>query len=279
MKGRFDDVLLVVQYNHPHYSSIPFIKNLYTKLFPNIVFYGEKEHPGVTAISTVVGVYLPRVMSDVLTRYPNYAGYIFLQDDCLMNVWNLFRLDKKKIWFGISKFPNENNVDPNSWNPDFDRERAAEGFFHAKLDGSFCEHWGWWKTEYGLPPLREAFPLLSIKHRKQLEKNLGKGNVISQWCDMFYVPRKFSKDLLLLSTHFKDVFYEISVPMMLCCLDDLSNWEYLKMFWALPQEDFLFYRTDVDWVHPVKFSRSDTRDFAESLMNDFYQSTPELLRN
>jgi hypothetical protein len=279
MKGRFDDVLLVIQYNHPHYDSISFIKELYGPLFPNIVFYGEKEHPDVTAIKTVVGVYLPRVIFDVLLKHPNYAGYIFLQDDCLMNVWNLFRLDKEKIWFAISKFPNEQQMEPESWFPDFDRSRATEGFFHATLDGSYCEHWGWWKTEHGLPPLQRAFRVLSNEDKSLLAKNLGEGNVISQWCDMFYFPGKFSKEMLRLSDHFRNVFYELSVPMMFCCLDDISNWEYLKMYWAFPQEHFLSYRTDVDWVHPLKFSKPDQREFAKNLMDEFYQTIPELLRN
>lgn len=272
IKERYKNILLVIQYNHPFYQSIPFIKELYGPYFPNIVFYGEKKDSGVTAIKTTVGVYLPRVMSDVFSKFPNFEGYIFLQDDCLMNLWNFSRLDKQKLWLAVSRYPDGQPELPASWSPGFDRARAIEGFFHAKLDGSVCESWGWWKTKHGLHPLRKAMKKLPKKLKSQLKKNIGAGNVISIWSDMFYVPGKYRKKMHLLSTLFSDVFYEISVPMMFACLDDMSNWEYLRMHWGAPQDNFVVYRNDVDWIHPIKFSSLEMREFAKSVMNEFCQT-------
>lgn len=96
--------------------------------------------------------------------------------------------------------------------------------------------------------------------------------MISIWSDMFYVPGKYRKKMHLLSTLFSDVFYEISVPMMFACLDDMSNWEYLRMHWGAPQDNFVVYRNDVDWIHPIKFSSLEMREFAKSVMNEFCQT-------
>lgn len=273
----FDDVLLVVQYNHPYYGTIPFIKELYSPLFPNIVFYGEKQDPEVTCITTTVGVYLARVMVDVFEKYPNYNGYIFLQDDCLMNVWNYSRLDKNKFWFAIARYPSCKEGDPLAWDSNFDRSNARAEFTRSSFDGSYQEFWGWWKTEHGLAPLRQALPMLLPSDWAQLEANVGKNIAITQVCDMFYVPQRFSADVLRLSRAFKNVFYEISVPMTLCCLDSIDNWELLKMQWGIPQEHFLTYRMDVDWVHPIKFSKPECKDFARQVINQYYQSlTPPI---
>ena len=41
----FQDVLLVVYYANPHFETIDFIKQLYSPVFKNIVFYGDRtEH-------------------------------------------------------------------------------------------------------------------------------------------------------------------------------------------------------------------------------------------
>ena len=44
------NVILVVNYNTPHYASIPILKRYYSTLFADIVFCGENEHPEVIKI-------------------------------------------------------------------------------------------------------------------------------------------------------------------------------------------------------------------------------------
>jgi hypothetical protein len=36
------NTLLIINFNHPFYNSIPFLEQIYGKEFPNIVFYGEQ---------------------------------------------------------------------------------------------------------------------------------------------------------------------------------------------------------------------------------------------
>lgn len=275
-RHKFDDVLLIVNYNHSHYDSIPFIKELYKPLFPNIVFYGEDPHPDVNNAELYFGVYCTRVLGDALARFPNYRGYVFLQDDCMLNVWNFSQFDLDKLWLAISRYPyagSNNDPPPPSWDPNYDKKEGHQEFIHASILGTYREHWGWWVPHvYGIQAVQKAVPYLEAQFLGQLEKNVGENIAVAQACDMFYIPQKFRKQAIVLSRIFSDVFYEISIPMMFCCLDSIDHWEIMKMYWGFTQEHFLDYRTDVHWLHPLKFSKDEHREFVSEKLNNYYKT-------
>ena len=263
----FDGILLVVHYNHPHYESIQFIKTLYTD-FPNIVFYGEKLYASnpnaVIQVETKIGFFFSRIVADALERFPNYRGYIFLQDDALMNFWNFTRFKKDKIWFGVSLY--RAGPVPPSWRTDFDKSKVLREFYTA-IPSTGGWHWG---QPSGDAALMEALPHLEKSDQQMLEKNIGKDSKIGMVCDMFYLPGKFSKKALRISKVFRDVFCEISVPMTLACLDDFENWEYLRGHSNFPFGGGRYpqsgYREESDWIHPLKFSQQAARDFAQKVV-------------
>ena len=263
----FDDILLVVHYNHPYYESIQFLKTLYAD-FPNIVFYGEKvnssDPSAVIQVETIHGWFFSRVIADALKRFPNYRGYIFLQDDTLMNFWNFTRFNKDKIWFGVS-FYRALGPTPPSWFTGFDTSKVLREF-HASIPNS-----GWhWDEPTGNAAIMAAIPQLRSSDRQRLKKNVGKNGKIGMVCDMFYLPGKFGKKALRISRVFGNVFCEIAVPMMLACLDDFKNWEYLRGHWGFTlgkgEYPHPTYRGKSDWVHPLKFSQQAARDFAQKVV-------------
>ena len=249
LETKFQDVLLVVHYNHPHYQSIPFIKEIYSAIFPNIVFYGEATYPEVNVVRTVTGFYFTPVVSHALKNYPGYRGYIFLQDDCLMNFWNYLRLDKDKIWFKVNG--------------------ATENFHTAPLDAtnsSWQFRWDW-----GLKALRQSFMNLSYDEWMCYQKNHGQNMAVGEMCDMFYIPGKFSSQAIALSDKFNNVFCEISIATMLSCIDSTYNWEKLESLWSLDCEvSFNNFSPELDWVHPLKFSQHKYREFVKSQIEKHY---------
>jgi len=246
LREKFSDVLLVVHYNHPYYQSIPFIKEIYSSIFPNIVFYGEHAHPEVHVVSTYIGYTFSRVVSDVFDRFPGYEGYIFLQDDCLMNFWNYSRLDTDKIWF---------------------RCNCSNQFIHADINDPSTHGW-WFASSCGMEQVKPALKQITHEEAAQLEKNHGRNQVVGQMCDMFYIPGKFSEQAGTLSRVFSNVFCEIAIPTLLSCIDDIDNWEVLNSLWA-PQCETVFngYSPQYDWVHPLKFSSEIYRNFVREQIN------------
>ncbi|MGC2310563.1 MAG: hypothetical protein WA432_03020 [Candidatus Babeliaceae bacterium] len=254
-KDKFANILLVINFNHPYYKNIDFIKELYVPFFSNIVFYGESSHPQVTAVPTHMGYLLAYVVHDVLIKYPSYDGYLFLEDDCILNVWNCLSLNLDKIWLpGFSNKVNEVCLENSS--------------FIANLkDGTNANTW-WWRAEWGIGPTKKAFSPLSAHDLEMIEKNAGKNNAVGAMADMFYIPGRFSNDVVRLADVFKDVFVEIAIPCILCCLDLKENWERTSILWGVADSivqshwPMLFI-----CVHPLKLSLQKNRNLIRKVFN------------
>ena len=172
LNEKFSNILLVVNYNHPYYSSIPFIEELYSSIFPNIVFFGESPHPKVNVIRTEQGYKFSRVVADVLDRFPGYTGYIFLQDDCFMNFWNYERLDTNKFWF---------------------MENDTAGFRRTDLTDDISSlGWFFGHPTVGMKQYKASLEKLNSEERFLLEENHGENQCIGFGCDMF---RRFKLEL------------------------------------------------------------------------------------
>jgi len=144
-----DDVLLIVNYNFPHYESIDFLKSIYNPCFPHIVFYGAKDHPDVIQLDTYRGWYAYAVILDAMQRFPEYQGYLCIHDDCVLNFWNLYRFDKYKIW--------------------------ADGYGRADLAKAknAIHGWGWWPKSCGYDAVKQVYDKLPEKYIENLSHNYG----------------------------------------------------------------------------------------------------------
>ncbi|HZW61613.1 MAG TPA: hypothetical protein VFF04_05305, partial [Candidatus Babeliales bacterium] len=174
----FENIVLIINFNHPYYGNIEFIKKLYSPLFDEIAFYGEEAHPDVFNCSTKNGYLLSNVIEDALMRFPNQSGYLFLQDDCILNFWNYLSLDKEKIWYAIA----------------FNDGKVSNNFFYdiRNFNGqSYGKNWGGWDMPCAMSAAIIAFSHLQAGDCFMLHDNLGVNNVPIQMCEVFYIPQRF----------------------------------------------------------------------------------------
>lgn len=253
------DVLLIVNFNHPYYQNIEFIKKLYGPFFKKIVFYGEQEYPGVTAVVTQKGFYISDVIVDAFTKNPGFSGYLFLEDDCVLNMWHCLQLDKNKIWI-LPGFTNDpNHVEYNHK-------------FHIANYITMENAMDWWfhRDDWGLVPAGKAFEKIPVEDQKIAEDNFGKGNLIGTAVDMFYIPGRFREKVIEIVPHFPTTFLEITIPTMISCLDHKSNWEQrVSVLW-------LGYAYNTPWpdrytcVHPYKLSHLPFREYIVQVYKQFF---------
>ncbi|MEX1012613.1 MAG: hypothetical protein WDZ27_02860 [Waddliaceae bacterium] len=238
----FQNILLVINFNSHHYSNIDFLKEIYSSAFPNIVFYGSGKDPRVIQISDYRGFYNHGSLVDAMNRFPNYAGYLFVQDDCFFNYWNFDRLNKDKIWFHSKLFIESLDVVNMKWN--------------------------WWNQVFGRRAAIEAIKKLPKKYIEILNLNLGKYRVAFAWSDLFYVPRRLRKNYIEVAKCFLNpkVFCEIAIPTILCSLDSIQEWENLNVVWGKSLEH---YTPDIDWFHPIKFSSRENREFIRQIVSNY----------
>jgi hypothetical protein len=227
---KFSNVLLIINFNHPYYGNIDFLKRLYSPFFPNIVFYGESADPRVTAIPTHIGFFISDVMSDVINKHPGYKGYLFLEDDCILNIWNCWDFDLDKIW--LVRITSTCNM----------------------VTKQNAHSWAW-SYPHGFEPTKKAFAHLSPKDLEILGHNVGKDNACGASADIFYFPARLKDDVLRLVPHFRPVFIEIAMPTILAALDYKENWQIINILWG-PDNGSLHNRWPIEYtcIHPLKLS-------------------------
>lgn len=234
-----DNILLIINYNHPYYESYNFLTNIYQKTCPHIVFYGEKTGKNIHAVTTHQGWFAQRVLADAMLRYPDYDGYLMVQDDCFINYWNLGRFDRSKIW--------SNEANPNNL--------LAPNY-----------HWMWWTKECGLKALKKSLSQLDSCYIKQLHDNCGPNTAVTGAADFIYIPASYKESFLLLSTIFNDVFIEIALPTIVFCLEKRDNIEFTHFIWDYNGHNVLD-RT-LDWIHPLKFSQISNQERIKKYLKD-----------
>jgi hypothetical protein len=229
-----DRILCIVNYNWAYYDTIPLLKKLYEPFFPHMVFYGPQEHPSVHHIDHFRGYFGYKTVIDAMERYPEYDGYFFMNDDCMINVNNFRNLDCNKVWF----------IPPNIVQ------------YSEKL---IRNNWHWWGTIWGFYALRSSYTELSTPFIEQIESHIGRGKTVWAWSDVVYIPKRHKESFIAIGSVFSkhNLFLEIATPNLCAYLDSPANWEILngRYLWNKDRENlYSLYRPTHHFIHPVKLS-------------------------
>ena len=140
------------------------LQEIYEPYFENIVFYGPKKHSGVHHFEHNKGYFSYLCIADAIKRYPNFDGYLFLHDDCILNAWKLKNIDTSRIWFCEMPYIFGNKGDV------IDLTRGENAF----------PEWSWWKTEWGWKAVEKTYKKngdenpLDKQDEEMLEKDIQK---------------------------------------------------------------------------------------------------------
>ena len=100
----YKDILLIINYNHKGYQFLnTYLKQIYNDNFPNIIFISPEEINQTDIVSckeSYKGFYSYYCLIKVFTLFPNFKGYLYTNDDCLIKYWNfeIFNFDFNIPW-------------------------------------------------------------------------------------------------------------------------------------------------------------------------------------
>ena len=207
-----------------------------------------------------------------ICRYPGYRGYLYINDDMVVNWWTFYKLDKEKFWMGSRMVL-----------------RGSHIMGHRPIPAK----WPWWsrKTK-SAKACEDSYFEIKQKYRSNehinitelVERHLvngeGKKRCLKALSDLFYVPKRFSEQFQRISFvfHKNRVFLEAAVPTILSFLDLRSSWEahyglylptkYGYINFADGKLVWKNYNYDIKFIHPVKFHGDVAKTNREKLRND-----------
>ncbi|KAG0201187.1 hypothetical protein BGX28_005934 [Mortierella sp. GBA30] len=257
----FKDILLVVNFNFPLYDAVEPFRSIYEPYFPNIVFYGPEVPAGrekdVTEVDTSQGFTGYRSLVNAMEKYPNYAGYLYTNDDTVLNVFQLAEFDQDKVWKHVPVLSEDLR----------DRSKPPPFEWHWEKPGTT----NMWNDPTSLTDVQK-------ERIANFTKVQGPAD-IKAFCDAVYVPNRISLELKDVLTRFlkHDVFLELGVGLALIAVEPPENWvdwkeSYLWYGGERPRwREFL--KDGVSMVHPVKLlqdqgARTDIIKWIESVKVD-----------
>ena len=268
----FEGILLAINFNHPYYSNINILNEYYRHLFPHIVMCGPEAEPSGRHNIIIVeqpkeyGYYGFQCLVEAIRQNPGHAGYLYVNDDVIFNWWNLYNIDRTKIWFPIVGIGKRDMVLPAKtffWQRAATLDRCINTYNSMETDPKF----------------------INMKAIQMYMDNLGQKRVcVSSLSDIVYIPGRLAEKYKIIGQKFYDnrLFLEVSTPMALLMIEKEANIFPLNGVYLQAKYNswgpwtrntdraWKEYNYDIHFLHPYKFSgenqTKNTHEFEERIL-------------
>ena len=108
-KKKFNDILLVINYNYDFLNKLnKYMYKLYRKNFPHILFILPKNKINnndniISCPESNKGYYAYMCFRKVYNKYPDMKGYLIINDDNFLKIWDLENFDYNIPWLNMFK--------------------------------------------------------------------------------------------------------------------------------------------------------------------------------
>ncbi|XP_074586014.1 putative glycosyltransferase STELLO2 [Curcuma longa] len=173
---------------------------LYGRIFKTVVILSEQADPGLAVEYGQINEaykYLPKVFN----KFQEAEGFLFLQDDMILNYWNLLQADKTKLWI---------------------TNKVSESWISVSTDGNDKD---WHVSQANLvKKIVDNFP---VHFQTSYKESATEGRVIICGCEIFYIPRRLVTDFSDLVGIVGDlnIHHRIAVPVFFLAMDSQENFD------------------------------------------------------
>eukprot|EP00262_Sarcandra_glabra_P016812 TRINITY_DN5593_c0_g2_i1.p1 TRINITY_DN5593_c0_g2~~TRINITY_DN5593_c0_g2_i1.p1 ORF type:complete len:448 (-),score=41.99 TRINITY_DN5593_c0_g2_i1:61-1332(-) len=218
-RKNFGNIVLIMYCTGPVNRTALEWRLLYGRIFKAVVLLSEQSNLDLAVeYSQLSQAYkdLPKVFN----RFPSAEGFLFLQDDAILNYWNLLQADKTKLWIT-------------------DKVSQSWTTFSIATNSS-----KWVSSQADM--VKSLVSTLPVHFQVSYKESMGEDRFTFCSSEIFYTPRQFVDDFVeLVGLVGKlDIHHKIAVPMFFTAMDSPSNFD--------PAFATMVYRTD----QPSSSSRS-----------------------
>ncbi|XP_042495852.1 probable glycosyltransferase STELLO2 [Macadamia integrifolia] len=234
-RKNFGNVVLILFCNGPVERTALEWRLLYGRIFKTVVILSEQSNADLAVEQSQLWQgykFLPKIFS----RFTSAEGFLFLQDDTILNYWNLPQADKTKLWI---------------------TEKVPESWVTVSTIGNNS---AWFAAQEQM--VKKVVSTMPVHFQVSYkESSIGKHSLILCGSEVFYVPQRFVGDFVDLVGLVGDleIHHKVAVPMFFMAMDSLSNFDSVlnTMIYKteLPSNNSSsIYSAQVAAVHPWNVS-------------------------
>lgn len=206
---------------------------LYGRIFKTVIILSEKKNVDL-AVEQGQLDHIYKYLPKLFERYSSADGFLFLQDDTILNYWSLLQADKTKLWITnkVSKsWTTVSAIGDNDW-------FAKQANMVKKVVATMPVHFQ-----------------VNYKESVKSEQSLTICN-----SELFYVPHHFVADFVDLVSLVGDldIHHKVAIPMFFMAMDSQQNFDpvfdTMKYEQKLPSNLTMLYSSEVAAIHPWTIS-------------------------
>ncbi|KAH1228391.1 putative glycosyltransferase STELLO1 [Glycine max] len=233
----FGNVVLIMYCNGPVERTALEWRLLYGRIFRSVVILSEKKDVDLVVEEGHLDYayrqvwYLPKIFD----QFSSAEGFLFVQDNTILNYWNLLQADKTKLWITNKVSESWSSILTNGEDSDWLSQQAR---MVQKVVSTMPAHFQ-----------------VSYKETSDNDKNL-----LICSSEVFYVPQRLISDFVELVNLVGDleIHQKVAIPMFFVSLDSPQNFDPVldTMIYKQnpPANSTTLYSAKVPAVHPWSVS-------------------------
>ncbi|KAJ1408974.1 STELLO-like [Sesbania bispinosa] len=234
----FGNVVLILYCSGPVERTALEWRLLYGRIFRTVVIFSEKKDMGL-AVEEVHLDQAYKHLPKIFDQFSSAEGFLFLQDNTILNYWNLVQADKNKLWI--------TNKVSKSWTTVSTKDNSD-----------------WFSQQASM--VQKVVSMMPAHFQVNYKESLTSDkSLLICSSEVFYVPQPFVSDFIELVNLVEnlDIHQKVAIPMFFISMDSPQNFDSVldKMIYKRkpPTNSSTFYSAEVPAVHP--WNVSSEQDF------------------
>ncbi|OIV92308.1 hypothetical protein TanjilG_10518 [Lupinus angustifolius] len=225
----FGNVVLILHCSGPVEHTALEWRLLYGRIFKTVVILSEKKDMGLAVEESHLDQaykHLPKIFD----QFSSAEGFLFLQDNTVLNYWNLVQADKNKLWI--------TNKVSKSWSTVSSKDKSD-----------------WFSQQANM--VQKVVSMMPAHFQVNYKETLSSDkSLLICSSEVFYVPRPFIDDFVELVNLIGDleIHQKVAIPMIFISIDSPKNFDSVlsKMIYKrkIPTNSSTHYSAKVPAVHP-----------------------------
>ncbi|PIN24579.1 hypothetical protein CDL12_02696 [Handroanthus impetiginosus] len=237
-RKNFGNVVLIMFCNGPVERTALEWRLLYGRIFKTVIMLSREKNVDL-AVEEGQLDYVYRYLPTFFNRYTSAEGFLFLQDDTVLNYWHLLHADKSKLWI---------------------TNKVSQSWTTVSVAGNS----DWFVKQAEL--VRKVVSTMPAHFQVNYKESVKDQHSLTICnSEVFYVPRHFVPDFIDLVNLVGDldIHHNVAIPMFFLAIDSPQNFDPVfntMRYKQKPQSNSTsFYSAEVPAIHP--WNVSSEQDF------------------
>ncbi|KAI7991947.1 putative glycosyltransferase STELLO1 [Camellia lanceoleosa] len=206
----------------------------YGRIFKTLVILAEQKNADLVVEEGHFD-HLYKHLPTIFNRFTSAEGFLFLQDDTILNYWNLLQADKTKLWI---------------------TDKVSESWSSVKTEGNA----DWFTKQADM--VKKVVSSMPVHFQISYKESMTNDHSLTVCnSEVFYVPRRFVVDFIDLVNLVGDldIHQKVAIPMFFLGMDSPQNFDSVFSTMIYKQKppstnSTSFYSPEVPAIHPWKVS-------------------------